>query len=131
MKKTIFLSAAMAFVTFGAFAQQTTTPAAGTATPKREGQMPGGTVEERAKRQADHINSVAKLSTDQYAKVLEISKKFSAQKDALRSSGIQRDDPKFKALNEQEEAQLKTVLTADQYSKVMAARMERQNHRGE
>jgi hypothetical protein len=129
MKKTIILSVAMALATFGAFAQQTTTP--GTATPKGEGQMHGATVEERAKRQTDHINSIAQLSTDQYAKVLEINIKFGAQKDVLRNSGVKREDPKFKALNEQEETELKAVLTPEQFAKVVAARKEREAHKGE
>ena len=129
MKKTIILTVAMALTTFGAFAQQATTP--GTATPKGDAQMRGGTVEDRAKRQADHLNSIAQLSTDQYAKVLAINKDFGSQKEALRNSGVKRDDPKFKALSDQEEAQLKAVLTADQWAKVVAARKEHEAHKGE
>jgi protein CpxP len=122
MKKTLFLSMAMAFVTFTAFAQENAAAAP-------HGQMQGKmTVEERAKRQTDRINATAQLSTDQYNKVLEINKNFAGQKDALRASGTQGEDlkAKFKALSEQQEAAVKAVLTADQYAKVQAARKEHQ-----
>ena len=122
MKKTIFLSMAMAFVTFTAFAQENAAVAS-------HGQMQSKmTVEERAKRQTDRITAVAQLSTDQYNKVLAINKDFAAQKDALRASATQGDDmkAKFKALTEKQDAAVKAVLTADQYAKVEAARKEHQ-----
>jgi len=124
MKKTIFLSMAMAFVTITAFAQEQMAGA-----PKSH-----GTVEERAKRQADKINGAAQLSTDQYAKVLEITKNFVGQRDALKASGAQGDDmrDKFRALSKQEEEQLKKVLTPDQLAKVEAMKKEQhEGHRGE
>ena len=97
MKKTIILSAAMAFATFGAFAQQSATP--GAATPNSK-MAPRATAEERAKAQADKINAVAQLSPDQYNKVLEVTKNSVAQRDALRKSGGEGDDvkAKFKAM---------------------------------
>jgi len=122
MKKTLFLSMAMAFVTFTAFAQEN---AAAAPHAQMQGKM---TVEERAKRQTDRINATAQLSTDQYNKVLEINKNFAGQKDALRASGTQGEDLKaqFKALNDKQEAAVKAVLTADQYAKVQAAKKEHQ-----
>ena len=130
MKKTIILSAAMAFATFGAFAQQSAAP--GAATPKSQ-MAPRATAEERAKAQADKINAVAQLSPDQYNKVLEVTKNSVAQRDALRKSGAEGDDmkAKFKALKEQEETQLKAILTPDQYNKVAESRKQHEGHRGE
>ena len=92
-----------------------------------------GTVEERAKSQADKINSTVQLSADQYTKVLDLTKNFIGQKDAVRSSGAQGDDmkTKFKAIREQEEAQLKAILTADQFAKLQAARKDHEGHRPE
>jgi periplasmic protein CpxP/Spy len=130
MKKTIILSMAMAFATFGAFAQESAAP--GAATP--QGQMkPRGTVEERAKVQADRINATAQLSTDQYAKVLELTKSSITQREAIRASGAQGDDmkAKMKDLRTQDEAKLKAILTPEQYEKVQTARKEAQGHRGE
>jgi peptidoglycan hydrolase CwlO-like protein len=129
MKKTIILSAAMAFATFGAFAQQANSSAA-----QQPHQVRAqGTVEERAKSQADKINSTVQLSADQYTKVLDLTKNFIGQKDAVRSSGAQGDDmkTKFKAIREQEEAQLKAILTADQFAKLQAARKDHEGHRPE
>lgn len=128
MKKTIILSAAMAFATFGAFAQEK-----GTATPKTQNQQSNGTVEERAKRQTDKINTTVQLSADQHTKVLAIVKKSVTDRDAVKTSGAQGDDvkAKFKAIREQEEAQLKTVLTAEQMTKLQAARKDHEGHRPE
>ena len=125
MKKTIVLGVAMTLATFGAFAQENSA-----ATP------PKGrpTVEERAKRQADKINETAQLSADQYNKVLAIVKDFAAQREALRSSGAQGDDlsAKRKTIDQQEEAQLKTVLTPAQMEKVRAAKKAHmENRKGE
>jgi hypothetical protein len=124
MKKTIFLSIAMAFVTMATFAQEQNSGAP---------RQPRGTAEERAKRNADHINAVATLSTDQYAKVLEISKNFVAQRDALKASGATGDDmrDKFKALGKQEEEQLRKVLTPEQMEKVTAAKRDHEGHKAE
>ena len=129
MKKTIILGVAMAFTTFGAFAQQTATPGAAPQTQVK----PRATVEERAKNQADRINTNAQLSTDQYAKVLELCKNTLTQREALRAGGAQGEDmkTKMKALREQEETQLKTILTPEQFEKVKAARSSQQIHKPE
>lgn len=124
MKKTIFLTVTMALATFGAFAQQE----AGTATPRAR-----ATVEERAKMQADRINTTVQLTPDQYTKVLDIIKNFAAQKDALRKAGPPSDETKakMKTLNQQEEAQINTILTPAQSAKLQAVRKEHQGHRPE
>jgi periplasmic protein CpxP/Spy len=126
MKKTIILSAAMAFATLGAFAQE-----AGTATPHPVKMQ--GTAEDRAKDQTDKINATVQLSADQYAKVKELIKKSIAQKDALRNSSAEGEDKKakFKALREQEQAQLKAILTPEQFGKLEAARKEHQGQKPE
>lgn len=122
MKKTIVLGLAMTLATFGAFAQESKTAAAPKGKP---------TAEERAKRQADKINETAQLSADQYNKVLAITKDFATQREALRSSGAQGDDfaAKRKAIEQKEEAQLKTVLTPAQMEKVRAAMKENKENR--
>jgi len=127
MKKTIILSAALAFATFGAFAQE----AQGTATPKPVRTQ--GTVEDRAKAQVAKINNTVQLSPEQYNKVLELTKNFIAQKDALRANNTAGDDmkSKFRALREQEESQLKAILTPEQFTKLQAARKDQQGHRPE
>jgi hypothetical protein len=118
------------FVTSGAFAQQTTTTP-GTATPKGGAQAHTATVEEKAKHHTDHINSIAQLSADQYAKVLAIVRYFGARKEALIDSAVKRDDPQYQVLHDQEQAQLKEVLTPDQFAKVQAVRKEHEMHKGQ
>ena len=131
MKKTIILSAAMAFATFGAFAQEAKT--ATTTTTKTEAKKPQVTVDERAKRQADKINATVQLNAVQYAKVLEVTKNFAGQKEALRTSSAPGEDlkAKFKALGQQEEEQLKSILTADQFTKLVESRKNRADHKPE
>ena len=123
MKKTFFLSAALALASSLTFAHTSGI------TIFSQGQRSQGTVDERAKRQADRINAAAQLSTDQYAKVLAITKDFAGQRDAAKSSGAQEDalKAKLKAIGQQEDQQLKAVLTADQYAKMEEARKE-QHH---
>ena len=121
MKKTIILSVAITFASFGAFAQQAASPAA----PGSQMQAkPHASVEERAKSQADKINSMANLSPDQYSKVLEVIKNSITQRDAIRASSTPGEDTKvkLKALREQGEAQMKTILTPEQFEKVQAER---------
>jgi protein CpxP len=129
MKKTIILSAAMAFATFGAFAQE----ANGTATPQTHPVKSMASVEDRAKAQVDRINTTIQLTPEQHAKVLDITKNFIGQKDALRAGGAQGEDmkAKFKALREQEEAQLKAVLTPEQFAKLQGARKDHQGQKPE
>ena len=126
MKKTIILSAAMAFASFGAFAQESN----GTATPQVHPTRTQGTVEERAKSQVDRISSTVQLTPDQYTKVLDVTKNFIGQRDAIRTSGAPSDDmkAKMKALREQEETQLKGILTPEQFAKLQDAR-KNQGHR--
>ncbi len=112
MKKTIFLSAALAFASFGAFAQT----AAGN---------PKVNTEERAKRQTDKINEAVQLTPDQYKKVLEISKTYADQREALRASAQGEDfKAKVKELGQKERAELKKVLTPAQFEKLQAQKKE-------
>jgi hypothetical protein len=130
MKKTIILSVAMAFATFGAFAQEANSSAT---QQQPHAARTQGTVDERAKGQVDRINSAVQLSADQYTKVLDLTKNFIGQKDALRASGAQGDDmkAKMKTLKEQESAQLKAILTPDQFAKLQAAKKEYEGHKPE
>jgi len=117
----------MALATSGLIAHELSTA------PVVQGQnRPQGTVEERAKRQADALNATAQLSPDQYGKVLEIKKSTISQREALRNGGGQGDDlkAKFKALGDQEDKQLKAVLTPDQYTKYLAAKEAHHDHGG-
>jgi hypothetical protein len=103
MKKTIIVTILMAFAVSGTFAQAAAAP---------NGQKGAHlSVDERAKKQTDHINEVAKLSTDQYAKVLEINKNFMTQRDAL---GANPDNAKLDALRKDKNDKIKAVLTPDQ-----------------
>ena len=129
MKKTIILSAAMAFATFGAFAQQANTAAPSQAKAAKI----VGTVEERAKIQVDKLNGIAQLTPDQYTKVLDLTKTVITKKDQLRASGDQGDDRRaqLKSLRDQEESQLKAILTPEQFAKIQAARKSQEGHRPE
>lgn len=124
MKKTLFLCAVIALVTSSLFARELRI------TPIAQGRsMQQGTVEERARKQTDAMNATAQLTPEQYKKVMDIKKNFIGQRDAVRKSGAQGEDlrAKFKAIGEQEDAQLKGVLTPEQYAKVQAAKQERHN----
>jgi hypothetical protein len=126
MKKTIFLSCAMAFTTIAGFAQQ-----AGAPGPK------GGqtvSVDERAKQQTDKLSAAVQLSPDQYTKVLEAMKNYMTQRQALRANGAMGDDAKakMKALNEERDAKMKTILSADQWKKAEEMRQEmHEQHKGQ
>jgi len=125
MKKTIILSMAMAFATFVAFAQESAAP---------QTQMkPRGTVEERVKSQVDRMNAALQLTPAQYTKVTELIKNSITQRDAVKASGATGEEmkSKMKALKEQEQAQMKTILTPEQFEKLQSSRREHEGQKPE
>jgi Spy/CpxP family protein refolding chaperone len=132
MKKTLVLLAALAFATAGtSFAQ--TAPAAGTKVKMHGGK--GGHGPKDPAKMADHkAGKMAKelgLNADQEAKVEQLlltrqqegaalKAKYAANKDAGRAE--------MKASHEKYQAQLKTILTPEQYAKFDKMKDEHHGH---
>ncbi len=95
----------VAFATVGAYAQFNFNP------------------EDMAKRQADNLKETCALSQEQYDKVLKLyldnGKKMQAERDSIQKAG---GDPRgnmesFRARQEKNNAELKKILTEEQYAK--------------
>ena len=104
MKKLI-LMIMVAFATVGAYAQFNFNP------------------EDMAKRQAENLKETCALSQEQYDKVLKLyldnGKKMQAERDSIQKAG---GDPRgnmesFRARQEKNNAELKKILTEEQYAK--------------
>ena len=117
MKKTLFLLAALALTTAGTSIAQTT-PAA-TPMHKARKQAPKLPAQ-KADRQAGKMANELGLNADQEAKVEQLllarqqesaalKTKYAANKKAAR--------PEMKAAHDRYEAQMKTILSAEQYAK--------------
>jgi len=96
----------LAFTTAGTFAQSSNIN-----TPNGQTTV---SPDARAKDATDKINSIAQLSQDQYAKVLNVNRSFFAQSRSMAGGRNAR-------LAEVRAQQLKSILTPDQFSKVQAA----------
>jgi hypothetical protein len=100
------------------------------------GQPPQGgrgnwTPEQMAKRQTEMIKTAAGTDDATTAKVDAINLKYAKEQAALREKNSDREalrEP-MKALRDKREAELKGVLTADQYAKVQAAQEEMRKNR--
>jgi hypothetical protein len=98
-----------------------------------QGGRPNFTPEDMAKRQTEMIKQAAGLDDATTAKVDVINLKYAKEQATLREKTPDREarrEPQ-KALNDKRDAELKTVLTADQFAKVQAAQEEmRKNRQG-
>jgi protein CpxP len=98
-----------------------------------QGGRPNFTPEDMAKRQTEMIKQAAGLDDATTAKVDVINLKYAKEQATLREKTPDREarrEPQ-KALNDKRDAELKTVLTADQFAKVQAANEEmRKNRQG-
>ena len=70
-----------------------------------------------AKRQADQMKTELKLTDDQYTKVLNLYKKQSEDMQKMMQSGDRPDRESMQASREKYNAEIKKVLTDDQYKK--------------
>ena len=118
MKKTLILLAALALTTAGTSFAQTTAPAA----PTHQGHKGKGHANpaQKADRQAGKLAKELGLTADQEARVEQLmlarqqettalKVKYGADKKAAR--------PEMKAAHERFQAQLKTILTPEQFAK--------------
>jgi len=83
------------------------------------GQQRGGTPEERAKRTTDMIKEATGIDAATATKVEAIALKYAKEMATLREKTPDREarrEPQ-KALNDKQDAELKAVLTADQFAK--------------
>ncbi len=95
------------------------------------GQGPQGgranwTPEDMAKRQTEMIKKATGINDATAAKVEAISLKYAKEGAALREKYTDREARRepMKAMNEKRDAELKTVLTAEQFAKVQEAQAE-------
>jgi periplasmic protein CpxP/Spy len=101
-------------------AQSTPAPAAAPGGPRQQ-----LTPDQRAEKQTEQMQKNLGLSDDQFTKVKQINLNFQTQIDKLRSNGSSNNDPQqmhtqMKALRDQRDADLKGVLTTDQYTKMQS-----------
>jgi len=135
------LVAASTAVGLNAQNTQAVTPAQGQPTMQAQ---PGGrqmtppSPEDRAKRMTEHLNQMLTLTPEQTKKVTDLYKETATKQDALRKeaqanngaaggAGNSGMGAKFKELNDNTDAKLKEILTADQYTKYLESRKARMN----
>jgi periplasmic protein CpxP/Spy len=85
------------------------------------------TPEERAKLRTEHMTKELALSPEQQAKVEAINLKYADQVEAVRSEREAERTAKreaAKAMHDAHDAEMKAVLTADQYTKWVAKKQE-------
>ena len=85
------------------------------------------TPQERAKARTEHMTKELALSPDQQAKVEAINLKYADQVEAVRSEREAERTAKreaAKAMHDAHDAEMKAVLTADQYTKWVAKKQE-------
>ena len=85
-------------------------------------QKPEQTPETMSQRHADKMKSDLNLNDEQTKKVYEVNLKYNKERQANREKRSQERKEKMaeaKKKNEQKNAELKNILTADQYSKMI------------
>lgn len=85
------------------------------------------TPQERAKARTEHMTKELALSPEQQAKVEAINLKYADQVEAMRSEREAERTAKreaAKAMHDAHDAEMKAVLTADQYTKWVAKKQE-------
>jgi Spy/CpxP family protein refolding chaperone len=120
MKKTLLLFAALGFATAGAGFAQTTTTAAPNTKMKAKQDKPKKTPEQKADKGASKMARELGLNPDQEARVEQIL--LARQQEMQRLKAKYGQDRKagqadVKAAKTRYNAQLKEVLTADQFAK--------------
>ncbi len=113
-KKLFLVSSIIWMMVFTAFGQD------------NQGGRPNFTPEDMAKRQTEMIVKVTGIDAATTAKVEAINLKYAKENAALREKYPDREaraEPR-KVLNEKRDAELKTVLTAEQFKKVQDAQAE-------
>ena len=135
MKKTLLLLAAMAFAT-ASFAQTapTTTTQLPTHRVHRMGQGQRKTPEQRADHHTALLTKKLALSADQQPRVRQILLAQAQEGQALRAKYPAKEQrqahrQELKAGRAKYQAQLQSVLSADQYGKLTAMQQER-HHKG-
>ena len=134
MKKPLLLLAALAFAT-ASFAQ--TTPATTTHLPThrvhRMGKGEAKSPEQRAEHRTAMLTKKLSLTADQQAKVHQIMLAQAQEGQALKAKYPAKEQrqalhQKMKAGHAKYQAQLQSVLSADQYGKLSALQKEHHRH---
>jgi len=92
--------------------------------------------EDMAKRQAEQLKETCALSQEQYDKVLKLyldsSKQMQAERDSLQKAGgqPQMNMEAFRARQEKQNAEIKKILTEEQYAKYEEAMKQRRQRFG-
>lgn len=89
---------------------------------------------ERAERESDRLVTVLDLSPEQAEKIKAINLSFAEKIVAVREAGEQDREATRKAMdamNEERRAEMKVVLTEDQFAKLEALEAQRKDRRGE
>ncbi|MHA3789268.1 hypothetical protein ACX0HA_13750 [Flavobacterium hauense] len=80
-----------------------------------------------AQKMTDGMKTELSLTDAQYTKVLDVNKNFESKRDEARKSSTDRKQvaQTVKSLNEEREANLKKILTEDQYKLYLAKKEEK------
>jgi len=124
MKKLFFactLLAATIMYAPSVMAQNTPAPTPA-ATPGGPMQRPMLTPDQRAEKRTEMMQKNLALTDDQVPKVKQINLDFETQKDALLKNTTDPTERRtqMKALRDKQDADLKAVLTPDQYTKMQS-----------
>ena len=144
MKKVIILSAINLALVAGVFAQQAPTPPPSQPAGENHQRQNGEQEREmqppeiRAKKKVEHLSKELGLNGDQQSKIFASEVNFFKQRDALQKNKESMDKEQFhqkvKEIEELRKAQMKSILTPEQFAKVqkqMEENKERKHEGGE
>jgi Spy/CpxP family protein refolding chaperone len=120
MKNTIklFVVAIVSAAMAGSVLAQGAGPKGGA--PSQGTQKPGQGARGQMGKMQQEIMAKLNLTNDQKAKIKDLGEKRMAEMKKLRESGKQVDRAQMKAMRDKNEADLKAILTAEQYKKYEA-----------
>ncbi len=86
------------------------------------------TPEERAAKHTEHMTKELGLSADQTAKVADINQRYATALGEVKESTAERDAKReqAKGMRDRRDQELKQVLTAEQYAKMLELRKQKQ-----
>lgn len=112
------LAMAVLMLSVSAIYAQVSAPPPGAPVAGPRVKKPKLTIEERATRITDTLNSVVNLTQDQFQKVYAANLKFLQAKESIRNSGIDAQTAKVQAMGalKKRRAEIESILTPQQVS---------------
>jgi Spy/CpxP family protein refolding chaperone len=85
------------------------------------------TPEQRAQKQTERMQEALQLTADQKKAIYELNLQSAKDRKAAKGEAREANREKFKAMHEQKDARLKSILSAEQFKKYQATKAERMN----